>query len=149
MLKFVIPESDANRVNDRLIKAAKSRFAEGSLDESGLKDLVDRAVIAELRTGIPTEALLMVIDTFEAEIAKLAPEIFDAVRARDGETLKDAAHALKGASANLGAARVAHLSGRLEELAHVGDFDGAPALAEELARSVRDTPAALREELSH
>ncbi len=112
-------------------------------------DLLDRAVIAEVRTGIPTEALLMVIDTFEAEIAKLAPEISDAVRAGDGEALKDAAHALKGASANLGAAQVAHLSGRLEELAHVGDFDGAPALAEELARSLRDTPAALRAELSH
>lgn len=118
------------------------------MDKPAANDLLDRALITELRTGIAPEALLAVIDTFEAEILKRMSEISGATRAGDAGALKDAAHALKGASGNLGAAHVAQLSARLEELARAGDLDNAPALADELARAVRDTPAALREEMS-
>ncbi len=93
-------------------------------------------------------ALLEVIDAFEAEASERVQEICDAARDADAAALATASHALNGAAANLGAAQVARLSGRLEELARSGALDGASALGDELARAVGDTPAALRAQLS-
>ena len=119
-----------------------------AVDGPAAHDLLDRAVIAELRAGIDPQALLAVIDAFEADIVERTSEISGAAHAGDAAALGDAAHALKGASANLGAAHMARLSARLEELARDGDLRQAPALADQLTRAVRVTPPALRAELS-
>jgi two-component system sensor histidine kinase/response regulator len=118
------------------------------MDSPAVNDPLDREVIEELRAGIAPPALLAVIGTFEADALKRVAEIGGAVRTGDGEALKEAAHALKGASANLGAARVAVLSARLWELGRDGDLTSAPALVDELERAVQDAPAALRDEVS-
>jgi|SRR5882757_9046909 HPt (histidine-containing phosphotransfer) domain-containing protein len=118
------------------------------MDSPAVNDPLDREVIEELRAGVAPQALLEVIGTFEADAVKRMAEIGGAVRTGDGEALKEAAHALKGASANLGAARVAMLSARLWELGRDGDLTSAPALLDELERAVQDAPAALRDEVS-
>jgi two-component system sensor histidine kinase/response regulator len=118
------------------------------MDSPAADDPLDREVIEELRAGVAPQALLAVIGTFEADAVKRVAEIGGAVRTGDGEALKEAAHALKGASANLGAARVALLSARLWELGREGDLKSAPALVDELERAVQDAPAALRDEMS-
>jgi two-component system sensor histidine kinase/response regulator len=118
------------------------------MDSPGANDPIDREVIEELRAGIAPQALLAVIGTFESDARKRLSEIHGAVRTGDGEALKQASHALKGASANLGAARVAVLSSRLWELGRDGDLTSAPALVDELERAVQEAPAALREEVS-
>jgi two-component system sensor histidine kinase/response regulator len=118
------------------------------MDSPAADDPLDREVIEELRAGVAPQALLAVIGTFEADAVKRVAEIGGAVRTGDGEALKEAAHALKGASANLGAARVALLSARLWELGRDGDLTSAPALVDELERAVQDAPAALRDEMS-
>lgn len=46
----------------------------------------------------------------------------------DGDALRRAAHALKGASANVGAARVAALCAELQEAGEAEDFDAAGPL---------------------
>ena len=116
--------------------------------ESDRDDLLDRAVTAELRAGIAPTTLLEVIDAFETEASERLQEICGAARDADAEALAAAAHALKGAAANLGAAQIARVAARLEELARSGALDGASALGDELARAVRESPAALRAELS-
>ena len=118
------------------------------MDSPAADDPLDREVIEELRASIAPQALLAVIGTFEADALKRMSDIGGAVRSGDGEALQEAAHALKGASANLGAARVAVLSARLWELGRDGDLTSAPALVDELERAVRDAPAALRDEVS-
>jgi HPt (histidine-containing phosphotransfer) domain-containing protein len=118
------------------------------MDSREANDPIDREVIEELRAGIAPQALLAVIGTFEADAIKRLSEISGAVRGGDGEALKAAAHALKGASANLGAARVSVLSARLWELGRDGDLTSAPAIVDELERAVQDAPAALRDEVS-
>jgi signal transduction histidine kinase/CheY-like chemotaxis protein/HPt (histidine-containing phosphotransfer) domain-containing protein len=111
--------------------------------------LLDHTQIAQLKAAIGPDGLAAVIDTFESDSHKHASQISEALRTGDTSTLKAAAHSLKGAAANLGAARTARLSGRLEELAHADDLARAPALAEELACAVKHAPAELREALIH
>ena len=112
-------------------------------------DLLDRAQIAQLKAVIGSEGLLEVIDTFESDGPNQFSRIADALRAGDAVALKAAAHTLKGAAANLGAAHAARLSARLEAMAGARDLKGAPVLAQELARAVRRAPGLLREELDH
>ena len=117
-------------------------------DEPGPDGLLDGAVIAELRAVISPSALAAVLDAFEDEAGERAAEICTAASEGDAASLATAAHALKGAAASLGASHTARLAGRLEELARAGGVDGASELADELARSLRDSSIALRAELS-
>jgi two-component system, sensor histidine kinase and response regulator len=117
-------------------------------DRSAARDLLDHAQIAQLRAAIGPEGLLAVIDTFESDSPNQTSDIAEAVRAGDAPALQAAAHALKGAAANLGAAHAARLAGRLEELARTDDLERAPALAEELAYAAKQAPVALREAVS-
>lgn len=111
-------------------------------------DLVDRAVLADLRAAIAVDVLLEVVDDFESDMPARMSAISGAVCAGDARWLAEAAHALRGSSAGLGAAHLAKLSARLEELARAGDLARAPALVEQLGSVVRDTPAALRATLA-
>ena len=117
-------------------------------DEPGPDGLLDGAVIAELRAIVSPSALAAVLDAFEDEAGERAAEICTAASEGDAASLANAAHALKGAAASLGASYTARLAGRLEELARAGGVDGASELADELARSLRDSSIALRAELS-
>lgn len=117
-------------------------------DEPGPDGLLDGAVIAELRAIVSPSTLAAVLDAFEDEAGERAAEICTAASEGDAASLATAAHALKGAAASLGASHTARLAGRLEELARAGGVDGASELADELARSLRDSSIALRAELS-
>ena len=117
-------------------------------DEPGPDGLLDGAVIAELRAIVSPSTLAAVLDAFEDEAGERAAEICTAASEGDAASLATAADALKGAAASLGASHTARLAGRLEELARAGGVDGASELADELARSLRDSSIALRAELS-
>jgi len=79
-----------------------------------------------------------------------APQMLEAVRAashaRDTDALKRSAHALKGASSNVGAVRVAEAARFLEASAPAADWSGLDAgfavLDREVARAI-DSLAAL------
>ncbi len=116
-------------------------------DEPQPHVLLDGAMIAELRAVMPASSLGAVLDAFDAEASERATQIRAAASQGDAQALLTAAHALKGAAANLGATHTARLADRLEELARSDAIDGASALAGELALSLRDTSAALRAEL--
>jgi HPt (histidine-containing phosphotransfer) domain-containing protein len=73
------------------------------------------------------------------QVATLQRALADA----DTETFVRSAHTLKGASANLGAGRLAELCARLEELGRTGALDGAASLVEASATELHDVHAAL------
>lgn len=68
------------------------------------------------------------------------PQMLEAVRlalgSKDAEKLRRAAHALKGASSNVGAARVAESARRVEVEAPSSEWVGLEAAVDELGREV-------------
>lgn len=61
----------------------------------------------------------------------------------DADALADAAHALKGSAANVGARAVSRLAGQLEELRDAADLDAAGPLLDALRDAFRRTRSAL------
>jgi HPt (histidine-containing phosphotransfer) domain-containing protein len=68
------------------------------------------------------------IDTYLADSASLLATMGQALAGADAPELRRAAHALKSNSASFGAAHLAELSRRLEDLAKAGDLGPAPPL---------------------
>jgi two-component system sensor histidine kinase BarA len=85
--------------------------------------LIDRSVLDEI-TGYsgPSSAIFQRIVNLFLEHA---PNAFDAIRSAmtdsSNDDLAKAAHALKSMSANVGAAQLAAICGRMEEYGHAGD----------------------------
>ena len=108
-------------------------------------DVLDPERIAMLRELDDGDGELMGILAREYEtdsnvqLATMQRALADA----DSEALVRSAHALKGASANLGAGRLAELCARLEELGRTGTLDGAVSLVEASATELHDVHAAL------
>ena len=97
------------------------------------ENLLDEAMIAELREMPPTDGVSMLqelIDLFldgaPARITQIAQFI------SEPDKLAFHAHALKSMALNLGARRVVELARTLEELGRSGTLDGAPAILQEL-----------------
>ena len=85
---------------------------------------VDRAALMPLVDG--DEALLAeLIAVFSVESQRLLGEVRKAVEARDARATQAAAHALKGAAANLRVTAVSHAAAVLERMADAGKFDSA------------------------
>ena len=68
-----------------------------------------------------------------------------ALRTRDAAGLREAAHALKGSSANLGATRLTALATQLDELGRAASFDGCEALLAEATAECERVVAAIHE----
>ncbi len=96
-------------------------------------------------------ALATVTDIFRSELPRQVADIRAAIAARDGQTLKNAAHSCKGTAANLGGVGAATIAKRIEDLAKESDFDTASQAATDLAASldalVAQLDALLAEEL--
>jgi two-component system sensor histidine kinase/response regulator len=114
---------------------------------------VDHARIDELRAlgrAGGSNLLARLVDAFLAELPSLLDDIRAAVTARDPQRSSEAAHALKGSSAALGADRLAQLCGEIEAAGHTGDTESAaqllPTLAEEAEQARSALAAAARRE---
>jgi two-component system sensor histidine kinase/response regulator len=80
------------------------------------------------------------IGTGDRELAAIAA----ALDTGDAATMRDSAHSLKGASANLRAPAATSAAAQLESAARLGNSAEIPALAEKLTTEVRRTMAYLR-----
>ncbi len=107
---------------------------EGVLDRNqvdllrGLDD-GDGAVLAE------------VVTEYVEQSARQRDALVRAIELGDPPAVEGLAHSLRGASANVGATRLAEICGRIEGLAHLSDIDGVRALATSFATelaAVRD-----------
>jgi two-component system, sensor histidine kinase and response regulator len=128
-------------------EAVAGAAADGGLNGATGEDVLDRAIIGELRSHHGRAALTELMQLFTTDSRALLAKIGDAVRGKDASTLAEAAHSLKGSAGTFGAVRVAELCAELETLDPAADPDGASSLVEELKRTLEQTQVALREEL--
>ncbi|HMF97949.1 MAG TPA: response regulator, partial [Vicinamibacterales bacterium] len=127
---------------ERCLAAGMDEYLTKPLDPRQLCALVERIVDGEPPTGaaaevavpdVPTQVLARVGGDRQllAEISRLfvddAPRHLERIRqaldARDGESLRRAAHGLKGAAANFDAEGVVDAARTLEEIGRTGRFD--------------------------
>ena len=84
-------------------------------------------------TGFARELIGAFVGTADRELAAIAA----ALSTGDAATVREAAHTLKGTSANLRAAAAAAAAARLETAARIGQSAEIPALADQLTAEVR------------
>jgi len=152
--KWILPDAAAGAVvSSTSPPAAVTLLADASAsDPSGevrgeaaakpeeLPDPIDMAAIDTLRSMDAGDEgfVAKIIDLFLGDLADRIKALRAAVGKRDGDALKRIAHALKGSCGHFGAARLAMLCRKLEEIAAeqpVGDASG--ALDELIAESDR------------
>ena len=80
---------------------------------------VDAAVLADLAKLSQDQTFVeRLVNGFRTDTERLVREITDALAQRRYEHVKDAAHALKGGAASVGASHLAQLAGRLDKATH-------------------------------
>jgi signal transduction histidine kinase/HPt (histidine-containing phosphotransfer) domain-containing protein len=141
----------ANMSDSRAKVAHSSSAAAASQSpESGqqapLALVIDEAVLAELREyqnpGDP-DFVTELIGVFTEDLAARLVQINAGLQAGDANRVRQAAHALKGASGELGAQRMREICSRLELSAAAGSIATAPALLRELEDEAIQVRAAL------
>lgn len=109
-------------------------------------DRLDRERLQELlaltRPGGP-DLLVKLIDVFLRELPARLDALREAVDAADAAASAEAAHALKGSSATLGAQKLARLCDEIEAAASTGDHRRPARLLPEVVREAADTGSAL------
>ena len=111
---------------------------------------LDRAVLEKLRTlsRATTPALFArVVEAFRTDAAKYLVALEDAAARDDRVSLGRTAHALKGASLNVGATTMAHLSRQLETVEEAGGLTAVPSLLAQLESEFQRVQAELEREL--
>jgi signal transduction histidine kinase/HPt (histidine-containing phosphotransfer) domain-containing protein/BarA-like signal transduction histidine kinase len=114
------------------------------LKSGGAENLVDQAIIAELRNMPPSNGVGMLqelVDLFLEGAPKRIAQISQSIN--DGPMLAFHAHALKSMSLNLGAKRIVELSQKLEDLGRTRSVHGTPALLRELETAFAQTKVQL------
>lgn len=102
----------------------------------------DEAALLERVEG-DAELLREVVELFRADSPRLMEEVRAAVVAGDAAALKRAAHTLKGAAGNFGAAAVVAAALELEAMGRAGDLGGAAPARDRLEAALGSLNAAL------
>ncbi|OGB28833.1 MAG: hypothetical protein A3F78_07430 [Burkholderiales bacterium RIFCSPLOWO2_12_FULL_61_40] len=109
-------------------------------------DPIDQAVIARLREALGG-AIGQAIRPFLEDMPSYLDELTAAVQVGECETLRRAAHAIKGAAWNFGALELAALAKQMETLAEAQQVDQAGRLVPELRAQYLRVSEALQQEL--
>lgn len=110
------------------------------------RELLDETVIAKLmEIHQPGSKVSPIVDRYLAQSGRRLTEIQTAIAAADPLAAADAAHALLGSSAGLGAKRVAQLSRELELRTRARELDGASQQLARLATELDAVAPLLRE----
>ena len=114
-----------------------------------LLDVAQLEVIRSLQEEGQPDLVAELVGVYAEQAARSMDELRGALEASDAATIANAAHGLKGVSANLGARRVVALCSGLEERARAGALDGLDLfftqLGEELAKAQRALAAYQRD----
>jgi PAS domain S-box-containing protein len=98
---------------------------------------LDQEIIGGLRELGGTTLLDELVSLFRDDVGRHLSELDHALENHDPVALRQAAHAISGSSANMGATRLANAAATLEHLAATGDLEGAQALTTDLASHCR------------
>lgn len=102
--------------------------------------LIDRQFTDELIGAVGLDAFFAILETFYPVSEELLHALAAAVAQEDGGSRREAAHSLKGASANIGASRAAAICLALETC----DDSEAPSHMRELNEAIPATLAAFQ-----
>jgi HPt (histidine-containing phosphotransfer) domain-containing protein len=83
-------------------------------------------------------------DTFLRQAREMIPALIQAASGEQADMLSQAAHRLKGASAEMGATGMARICKELEELGRSNSISGAGALIDQLEAEFSRVAASLR-----
>ena len=125
------------------------------VDHSGMQSTTDDpaldrerfAVLRDLDTG-DGELLGTLVYEFLKDGTQLLTDLRDAIAEGDPQAVERAGHTLKGASANLGAVRLARVCGKIEALGRAAALGTAPRLVDEAAAELERVRAALTLEIA-
>lgn len=143
--QVMMEQRGRNVAESRASQAADSGLLlQQLLNEPGANPLVDAAAALDRVDG-DVQVLRELVDLFLDDCPHRLAEIHEALERQDGNRLKNAAHALKGAVGNFGARPIVTLAMTLEKLAVAGNFaDARPAVAA-LEQDLASLNAALTE----
>lgn len=106
--------------------------------------VLDPTHLRALASEASAEIVPVIAAEFLAEMQRRHKEIATSIAAAELDDLRNAAHALAGASGNLGARRLEHLAKRIEHLCTEGKSRDALSVAADLAAVMELTAAAIR-----
>ncbi len=112
-----------------------------------VEDVLDQAIVKQLREALPAETRLQLIDTFEEQHAKCLSEIVGAVGRDDRDEVRRTAHLLKGSSASLGAMRLRRCCERLEHIGRAQDAGVSETQISQVRVAAAEASTALRRQL--
>ena len=95
------------------------------------------------RTGGDRQLAIRVLDRFLSDIPAQLSALAKAVEGRDGGSGAEAAHAIRGAAANVGGSTLAALAATLERLCRAGALDAVAELAPEVTAVFARSHAAI------
>jgi CheY-like chemotaxis protein/HPt (histidine-containing phosphotransfer) domain-containing protein len=120
-----------NKKNTDVESAPEQPVQDASQDSVAIEPALDVEVVAQLRSlAEATDASLLnqIFEAFLSDGFVRLEALRTALAQGDVETLRTAAHALKGASANIGANGMAALAHELQSLGELGTVENAEAL---------------------
>lgn len=109
---------------------------------------VDQAQLEEATFG-DVEFIQELTEYFAEDTRARISEIQEAIQAKDPTRMLEAAHTIKGSSANLGAKRVAEAALELETLGRHGRVDGADPICARLEVAFEEAVAELKRLAAH
>ena len=112
-----------------------------------VRDVLDQAIVAQLRETLSAEVREQLIDTFDEQQTQCVAEIAEALNRSDHDAVRSAAHLLKGSSASLGAMRLRHCCEGLEHAGRSQDAVRGEAQIEELRLAAAEAAQAMRRQL--
>lgn len=104
------------------------------MTDSGLK-ILDLTYLAEAADG-DVAFIDEILADYLVEMARLLSELDQLLDGSEIRTLIRSAHTIKGASANVGAARVRNIAAKLEAQANKGSIDGGESLVNLIRQEV-------------
>jgi two-component system, sensor histidine kinase and response regulator len=135
-----LPEVDAEAV-----AAPPAVSAAMPVHSSDPNQLFDPRMLARMREEVGDDTICAdMVRIFLTEAPQHLQAVLDCDEHSDGETLRRAAHKLKGSSQIMGAQRLAGRCARIEELVRAGDRLGTTAILRELPDLLQHTLQALR-----
>lgn len=130
-----------------LIHLEQAKMTQASLDPT----IIDPTVLDSFRQIAGEHASLLIADllsTYLEDAPGRVDKMHQAVEAANPDTLSDAAHALKSASANLGAKQLAGLCAEAEALGRAGSIEGAAEIVTQIAHAYETVRIAFAAEIA-
>ena len=122
-------------------------MAETSMDPS----IIDPAALESFRQLAGEHASLLIADllnTYLEDAPGRVEKMHQAVKDADPDGLSDAAHALKSASANLGAKQLASLCSEAEALGRSGSTEGSADVVSQISQAYETVRIAFEAEMA-